>query len=220
MNNLTKIVTPLLLLGLAGSLENCATSEGNVVLGEFLMTSEDPADRALGQALVTYGTMSHEKEVAVAGRDDIRIYIDSNGNEFYGSAIHATGTIHKVWTDHQVIDNGERGMYIHTSFTVKGNQGFPIRVVAYFADEKDRDLVDRDGNYTTFDGHVFTGSDRITVPTMDYSNTVTIFIPYDQLDLVGKGYKEIKFHTRLLDFSEGDVKDLDISGTGSFGYIL
>ena len=210
-----KIIIPALMVGLTGLINNCATSEGNVMLGEFLMTSEDPADRALGQAMVTYGAMTHEKEVAAMGKSEIKIYVNSKGEEFYGSTVSATGTIHEMWAEHNVMKNGKSGMYIYTKFTVKGNMGFPVMVTAYFS-ENGRALIDKDGIYTTSTGQVANSCGYITATTMDYYKIDTIFMPYEQLHLSDYVDHRIRFNTRLDDLSENQPRTLTSSKLGSF----
>jgi len=218
MNNLTnKIIAPLLIIGLAGVVNNCATSEGNVILGEFLQASEDPADRAIGKALVTYGMMEHEKEVAEIGKDEIKIYIDQNGQETYGSAIHATGEILQSWLYQNMIgESGERGVNICAKYNIQGNMGFPAMVVALFEDESGNPFPARHGPYRNGVGQVSTASDFLFANKMDYTGVGVAFLPYDELGSSLEMGQSIGVRTALIDISETDPRLLSVGDLMTF----
>lgn len=67
----------------------------------------------------------------------------------YGSA-----KVNKVWLEHGVIKNGEKGMTIHTDISVSGIKGNRIEVIAYFYDEQKSKLKGGIGGYKTRDGQV------------------------------------------------------------------
>lgn len=67
----------------------------------------------------------------------------------YGSA-----KVSKVWLEHGVTKNGERGMIIHADITASGIKGNRIEAIAYFYDEQKNKLMGGISGYKTNDGQV------------------------------------------------------------------
>jgi len=130
---------------------------------------------------------------------------------------HTTGEIHSVWMNHNIYQNGEKGMNIHTQFTIYNHQGFPTNLAAYFYHKNGGKLMDVDGIKTTHNGQVATKSE-VLIP--NYKNThykdVNMFIPYNQLDFPASGKHNLKFHVNLIDFSGNTPRHLSRSGWNHF----
>ena len=65
-----------------------------------------------------------------------------------------TANFERIWEEHNVTENGSKGIRIHTEFTVDGVKGVPCTVIAYFYSPKDTKLKDLNGSYRTKGGQV------------------------------------------------------------------
>jgi len=166
------------------------------------------AAAALGDALTSYETAEIH---AQSRRDAARIRAGGSS---------ATGNIEKVWVEHNTYNGGsEKGMRIHTKFSVKNHRGLPVRLAAYFYERNGNKLWDDDGSFSTRNGQVSVGSDILRPP---YDNTIwkdnVMFFPYDQLDINQKGKHRLKFDVWLWDKSSGEARKLDESDWIGFVY--
>ncbi len=94
-----------------------------------------------------------------------------------------TAKIEKVWTEHNVTQNGQKGMIIHTKFSVQNMMNKKGQVVAWFYDSNGENaLYNGSGNnkYTTVSGKLVISE----VFTPNYENTTfsdfKLFFPYDE----------------------------------------
>lgn len=112
------------------------------------------------------------------------------------------GRIERIWTDHDVWVDGEKGIRINVTFRTTGLRGWPCRAVAYFRFDDGVELEDFDGVYTTVGGQVSAS----TTFTPLYENTrftgLQIFIPYEQLHL-DSGRYDLQVHVELYSESHG-----------------
>ena len=107
--------------------------------------------------------------------------------------------IERVWVDYDSLDeSGNKGMKIHSKFKTWNMRGERIRFAAYFYNINGLVLKDRDGQYSSVDRQVST-TGRILSPNFD--NTLyedeTMFMPYNQLDLIDIGKQDLKFQVIL-----------------------
>lgn len=97
--------------------------------------------------------------------------------------------IEKVWIDHNVFNNGQKGMKIHTKFTVDDFQGqtFDLKLMHYIEHSDGRELWGNTQNYCTIDRH---GNPQATAMvgwtiTPGYQYTTYddwwVFMPYSAL---------------------------------------
>ncbi len=137
------------------------------------------------------------------GTYTIEFWID--GSRVYSSnfKIHQSSKVNKVWVDHNVYQNGQKGMKIHIDFETKGAKGHTIWPVAYFYYSDGTKLQDYDGNYNTADNQVST-SQKGTA-TYDHSlwSDFTLFLPYDQLHLSSGNYN-LKFNITIYDHTDNN----------------
>ena len=179
-----------------GAMQGCNTPEGAFIAGSWM--------RAMGEY------EGREKEAA-AIREAARIRAGGSS---------ATGDIEKVWVEHNTYNgDSEKGMRIHTRFSVRNHRGLPVRLGAYFYKRNGDKLWDDDGSFRANDGQVSTGGDLLRAP---YDNTIwkdnVMFFPYDQFDINQKGKHSLKFNVWLWDKSNDGARKLDESDWISFTY--
>ena len=136
-----------------------------------------------------------------AGDREVRIDIKQEG-----ARSNITAKIEKVWMEHDVWENGEKGMRIHVKFDNKNMKGHTGRVIAYFYwdDTNGNPLKDRDNRYHTTDGNVCVGEGF--TPSYDNStyNDFKLFMPLDQFDITTSGKHSIKFFVAIRDNTIGE----------------
>lgn len=95
-----------------------------------------------------------------------------------------TAIIKKVWTEHNVSQNGMNGMKIHTHFSVSGMKGNNVRVIAFFYNENKQFLKTSYSGYNTTSGDLCTYKDYRGIPYDDaeWKNFI-LFIPYEAMNL-------------------------------------
>ncbi|MCC7399895.1 MAG: hypothetical protein IT214_00260 [Chitinophagaceae bacterium] len=117
--------------------------------------------------------------------------------------------------DYNVTENGKLGMRIRQNFQIYNAQGRQCIMAVYFYNaEDDKPLKDRDGIYTSTDGHV-AGYNYFT-PSYQNSqyNDLAVFMPYDQLEL-GAGNFRLKCYVAIFD---PDVKQIVTGGYQYFTF--
>jgi len=120
------------------------------------------------------------------------------------------GEIEKVWVDFNKIQNGQKGMIIHTQILTRKKQNKPVQVSVYFHHENGNKLMDKDGSYSTPDRQVAVSTKDLYSP---YESTrfedETVFMPINQFDLNQKGKHNLKFQIQLWNKEEGNNFVLD-----------
>ena len=125
-----------------------------------------------------------------------------NSSDFYYfdydaySAPEATSSFAEITVDHNVYQNGEKGMEIHLNFNVNNLKGEKCRAVAWFYTKSGSQLPDSNGQYNTTDKKVSTGTDFVPLYESTKFNDLSLFLPYDELHL-GGGYHDLKFDVGL-----------------------
>lgn len=109
--------------------------------------------------------------------------------------------IKSVETQHNVVQNGQKGMNIIVNYSVEGMKGKTGDLNAYFYFEDGTPL--KDGNkssvpcYGTYGGSVVVGK-QFTPRYDDVAMSSTLFMPYDELHL-GKGEFSLKYYCAIFD---------------------
>lgn len=109
--------------------------------------------------------------------------------------------IKSVETQHNVVQNGQKGMNIIVNYSVEGMKGKTGDLNAYFYFEDGTPL--KDGNkssvpcYGTYVGSVVVGK-QFTPRYDDVAMSSTLFMPYDELHL-GKGEFSLKYYCAIFD---------------------
>lgn len=129
----------------------------------------------------------------------------------------ANATFKKIWLEHNVIQNGEKGMTVHVSFDISGMKGQKCQAIAYFDNPKGTGVKDRNGRYCTTGGNVCSSTHFTPgYPNTTYSD-LSIFIPNSELHLLpGKRTYYTRVFIQMPDgkfLANSDFASFD--GTGS-----
>jgi len=156
----------------------------------------------------SYSSYSREGFFYVnAGNKSVRINCSQNPHY-----IKAEASITSVSTNHNVWNNGKKGMRINVSFNASGLRGESLYVNLYFYFSNGKALKDFNNSYRTTGGDVATH--KIYTPSSDnVSTTVSIFMPYDELHME-KGQYKLKFSSIIMHNS----KTLDSSSYYNFDF--
>lgn len=211
--------------------------ETKIVIGKEMMKSDDLVTRLHGEKLYLEGLKGQQIEIVAAGKPETNIYTgtrEPKTNVYVGerdrtgiALERAYGDIKRVWEEHNVRKNGRLGMKIHTNFEIKNRKGLPVKLVGYFYQRNlgrgfniSYPIEDRDGLYTTSSGQVSTES-MIIRPTYNSSiyNDITMFIPYDQLEVRERGEHNIRFDVILWDISGQSPQKVTEEIQNYFDYI-
>lgn len=139
--------------------------------------------------------------------------------QFANHVLAQSATIHKIWIEHGVSYNGEKGMKVHAKVSVSGLKGKNIRMIAFFHDSSKEYLKGGISGYRATDGTPCVFED--TKPTYDNSSweDYWLFMPYRALPLAaGKNTYYASFHVK--DLSSGNYVNKgfvyeSFTGTGS-----
>ena len=129
----------------------------------------------------------------VLGSDGTKVRV--NMRQAGRGAVTPTAEIEDIWVDHNVYEDGVKGMRIHIKMNVHNFRNKSGRATVYFYDNNGNALVDRNNSYDTTDGKVAVGKNF----TPGYDNTVyedfKIFMPYNELHISYQG--TFKFYVML-----------------------
>lgn len=118
-----------------------------------------------------------------------------------------TGQIENVAIEHDIYEDGVKGMKIHLKFFVQNMRGTLGRCVAYMYYEDGTPLKDTNGLHRTTDGQCSFGEDF--TPSYDNSifNDFVIFVPLTELE-ARKGKHNMKFQCVLWDNSSDVSREI------------
>ena len=133
-----------------------------------------------------------------------------------GRTSNVSASIESIWVDHNVYQDGKKGMRIHIKMNLDNLRGKNCRASAYFYDENGTALVDRNDDYCTTDGKVSCG--RNFSPSYDSStfSDFELFMPYSELHL--SSYRSLKFSVSLWNRSVSPNQEMTTSGWTYFTY--
>mgnify|MGYP000705490435 FL=1 len=126
---------------------------------------------------------------------------DDDEEEIDSVLVEKSIVIKSVETQHNVVQNGQKGMNIIVNYSVEGMKGKTGDLNAYFYFEDGTPL--KDGNkssvpcYGTYDGSVVVGK-QFTPRYDDVAMSSTLFMPYDELHL-RKGKFSLKYYCAIFD---------------------
>ncbi len=126
-------------------------------------------------------------------------------------------TLDNVRVDHNVYENGKKGMRIHALARIAGLQGYEAQIAAYFHFSDGTALKDYDDTYDTTDGCVAVHKNVNPKYEETRWDDFTLFMPYDQLHL-SKGKSSCKFYLTVWDHSESTSSKLTESEWVTFDY--
>jgi len=112
------------------------------------------------------------------------------------SALAPSGEIRKLWVDHDVYDNRQKGMRIHLTFSAQRLKNKQCTATAYFYYASGKPLKDFNDKYSTTDGKVGMHADF----TPSYASSVykdfQLFMPHTELHMA-PGEFDLKFFVKL-----------------------
>ena len=142
-----------------------------------------------------------------------KIELKQTGKSSYSNK---SAKINRIWVDHNVYEDGIKGMKIHINMNAYNLKSKQCRASAYFYTDSGTALTDRNDNYHTTDGKVSCGENF----NPGYDNTIyedfTIFMPYNELHIYTKG--SYKFYVLLWDKSVSPSQELAESDWIGFTY--
>lgn len=108
-------------------------------------------------------------------------------------------SISSVTMDHNVTQNGEKGMRINVSYSASHLSGNGLHICAWFYFQNGNVLKDYNNSYATTNGQVTV--QKWTYSTNSYQ-TVTLFIPYSELHCSNRGTYDLKFFIGINDSND------------------
>jgi hypothetical protein len=111
-----------------------------------------------------------------------------------------SGKIEKVWLEHNVYNNGEKGMNIHCHFSIDGMKGKKVVLCAFIRDSNDKSITFQ-CNGQSNGGSIIPPYDR-----SEYEDFV-IFKSYSAFQSLPQGKTELNVHVRLIDDDTLDMSD-------------
>ncbi|MCI4667075.1 MAG: hypothetical protein MRZ79_02870 [Bacteroidia bacterium] len=120
----------------------------------------------------------------------------TNTGKYYPKKV-ATTKFQKVWVDHNITKNGEKGMRIHAKFDINYLQQEECKMIAWFYFKSGSVLKDFDKKFYTTSGQV--SVHRSFTPKYEKTTftDLSMFIPYSQLHCTGSGRYDLKFMVGL-----------------------
>lgn len=117
-------------------------------------------------------------------------------------------TIEKVWTEHDVINNSEKGMNVHIKFSSRNRKGLKGNYSVYFYYDDGSPLKDLNNSHATADGNVAHNKEFIPVYENSDYNDMILFMPYSELHL-NPGKYDLKFFVVIWDKSGAQATELE-----------
>lgn len=115
----------------------------------------------------------------------VTVSLDGHSTQMIVTQTSSPITIKNVWTEFDQWRNTQKGMVIHTSFSVNGVRGQQGNISAYFRFQNGNKLQDYNSNYGTVDGQVSTWSTFVPAYDATDFNDFQLFIPYAELHTQG-----------------------------------
>jgi hypothetical protein len=101
-----------------------------------------------------------------------------------------------IRVDHNVYESSQKGMRIHTKFSVDNLKGIHCCAAAYFYFSSGEKLEDFNNLYSSTDGQVSVGSDFTPGYNSSTFNDFKLFMPYSELHMAD-GKHDLKFYVKL-----------------------
>lgn len=120
---------------------------------------------------------------------------------WFKDTVSSKGKFHRVWVEHNVTENNQKGMRIHAKFEVDNLKDVSCKIIAYFYYDSGGKLKDTNDRYCTIDGYVSASKGF----TPSYKNSIyhdfELFMPNDELHM-SDGKHKLKFCLALHDGSD------------------
>lgn len=127
-----------------------------------------------------------------------------------------SATIHRIWVEHNAVQEGKKGMIVHADFTVAGMKGEKIDCTAYFFDCNKNKLITTYSGYRTKSGHACTWSYANATYEHSRWRDFDNFIPYEAMNLE-PGEHECYCKVYVLDMDSNILECSDYYGFTAIG---
>jgi uncharacterized protein (DUF697 family) len=125
--------------------------------------------------------------------------------------------IHGIQTEHNVINNFEKGMRIHVDFELFNMTVNSGCCAVFFYQKNGRALKDFDQQFVTTDGCVCASAGFSTICDASRWKDFTFFMPYSQLHM-NRGKYQLKYSLVVRGIFNGTSKDLSMYSWQHFTY--
>ena len=138
----------------------------------------------------------------------------ASGNEQKDDS-QVTGKFDRVTVEHNVTQDGEKGMKLLLDFSVQHMKGKKGRCIAYFSYKDGGKVPDKNKSYYTTDGQASVGRDINPGYEDAYYTDYELFIPYSELE-VSVGNHNLEFYCIVWDQSGSTSKKIITSDSYAF----
>lgn len=114
----------------------------------------------------------------------------------------------RIWVDFDITENGVKGMRIHNKFTVYGMKNVPSYVAVYFEDSTGTRLRDKNKKIYSTSGEVAVYRELSIGYDPGVYNDVSVFMPYEELDITSPGKYSLKMDVDLIYKAGGLVQHM------------
>ena len=92
-----------------------------------------------------------------------------------------SASIEKIWLEHNVTENGETGLRVHSKINLVDVLNHKMDIIAYFDSPAGTGILDNNGRYRAANGVVATSTSVNNVNAYGYFDDLVQFIPYSEL---------------------------------------
>lgn len=103
-------------------------------------------------------------------------------------------TIKRIWEEHNVLQDQQKGMKIHVKFNTFNMHNAQGKCIAYFYYENGSTLKDNNNSYRNSDGQVIVEQNFKPSYQASLYEDFVLFIPYNELHLPSEGKSNVKVH--------------------------
>ncbi len=112
-------------------------------------------------------------------------------------------TFERMWVDYNIKEANQDGMKLHFKFTVNNLKSTDCQVRVVFYYDEDNPILDKNKKYYTTKGYVAAFRDLKIDFNPGYYEDLTLFMPYDELDLPAGDYN-LKMDVDLI-YKDGEL---------------
>lgn len=183
-------------------------AEGALVYKIFDWSSSDNEEKT--EIVVSNDNRSLKESVTKQVKERVSKEVSNTGN--------VSATVKNIYVDHNVEEEGVKGMQIEVEFESKNLKGEALYCMVRFYNDDGSPLAQKTNNekYRSINGNVIVG--EYTSPTYnDCKTRTTLFIPYKELPQNTNGSTDFILDASILHYTTStDYEVLDRSKTYSF----
>ena len=204
---------------------NCAIVSLDSISSEKYILKKFVPFRSLPKVQCVKGVLFKEYgfwcDISIMDKNNVCVYTSSEELLFEKPAdydkLYASVSVDKVWVDHNIYQDGAKGMLIHVKFDVANALGENCKCVAYFYKVDGSKLKDTNNRFCTVDGQVSTSEDFSSPYESSYWKDFSFFMPYSELHVNSKNdlYFELVF---FIYHSDGKYEEIGRYSKVTFTY--